>query len=150
MDRRIKSGDDEQSYFAAVVLVEKSLGLQRQMHPVLERRVLFGRQQPGILGHRLAERLDPGTVALGEIRQHVAVHQFLDAGVADPDPHPAILVADMRGDRAQAVVAGNAAADLDPHLAVRQFEFILKHGDLAGRELEEIRGFLNRAAGTRS
>src|SRR6202048_44368 len=117
------------------------------MHPVLERRILLGREQPGVIGNRLAEGLDPGTIALGEIGQYVAVHQFLDAGVADPDPHPAIIVADMRGDRAQAVVAGNAAADLDAHLALRQFEFILKHGDLAGRELEEIRSLLNRATG---
>ena len=106
-----------------------------------------GREQPGVVGNRLAQRLDPGTVALGEIRQHVAVHQLLDAGMADPDPHPAIVVADMRRDRAQAVVAGDAAADLDPHLAGGQFELVLEHGDLADRQLEEAGGFLHRAAG---
>src|SRR5471030_2931149 len=95
---------------AVIVLVEKSLGLQRQVHPVLERRVLLGREQPGVIGNRLAERLDPGPVALGEIGQYVAVHQLLDTGVTDSDPHPAIIVADMRGDRTQAVMAGNAAA----------------------------------------
>jgi hypothetical protein len=45
MDRRIKSGDDESfSISAAIVLVEKSLGLHRQMHLVLERRVAIRRQ----------------------------------------------------------------------------------------------------------
>src|SRR5258708_9933895 len=117
------------------------------MHLVLKRRVAAGGEQRSSMGARLAQRLDPGPVALGKIRQHVAVHQFLDAGMTDPKPHPAILVADMRGDRAQPVVAGNAAADLDAHFRRRQFEFVLKHGDLSGGELEEVRGFLNRAPG---
>ena len=117
------------------------------MHLVLERRVLPGREQPGIVGDRIAQRLDPRPVALGEIGQHVAVHQFLDAGMTDAEPHAAIVVADMRGDRAQAVMAGNAAADLDPHLRRRQFELVVEHGDVAGRELEEVRGFLHRAPG---
>src|SRR5712671_3450180 len=132
---------------SAFFLVEKSLRLQRQMHPVLERRILPRRQQSGIVGHRRAQRLYPGAVALGEIRQHVAVHQFLDAGMTDAEPHAAILVADMRTDRAQAVMAGDAAADLDAYLRRLQFDLILKHGDLARRELEEIGGFLHRAAG---
>src|SRR4029077_2681344 len=117
------------------------------MHPVLKRRVTLAREQAGIVGDRLAQRLDPGPIALGEIRQHVAVHQFLDAGMSDPEPHPAILIADMRGDRAQPVMAGNAATDLDAYFRRRQFEFVLKHDDLAGRELEEVRGFLHRAPG---
>src|SRR5258705_7335031 len=65
--------------------------------------------------------------------------------MADPDPHAAIVVADMRRDRTQAVVAGNAAADFDAHLGRRQFELILEHGDLACRQLEETRRLLNRA-----
>src|ERR1700712_1651394 len=40
---------------------------------------------------------------------------------------------------------GNAAADLDAQLGRRQLEFILKHRDVAGGELEEIRRLLNRA-----
>src|ERR1700758_4625279 len=67
--------------------------------------------------------------------------------MTDAEPHPAIVVADMRGDRAQAVVTGDAAADLHPHLRRRQFELVLEHGDLARPELEEVRGFLHRAAG---
>src|SRR3981189_2829846 len=52
----------------------------------------------------------------------------------------------MRGDRTQAVVAGNAAADFDAHLGRRQLGLLLKHGDVACRELEEIRSLLNRAS----
>src|SRR5260370_8410922 len=85
--------------FAAVVLVEKSLGLHRQMHLVLERRVAAGREQSGVIGDCFAERGNPGLVVLGEVGQHMAMHQLLDAGVADPEPHPPILVAHMRADR---------------------------------------------------
>src|SRR5256885_17193193 len=67
--------------------------------------------------------------------------------MTDPQPHAPILVADMRGDRAQPVVTGDAPADLDAHLGGRQFELVLKHRDFVGRELEEIRSLLNRASG---
>src|SRR3981189_1208469 len=129
---------------AVIALVDKSLGLHRQMHLVLERRIAVRHQQSGTIRDRLAERDDPGTFVLGEIGQYVAVHQLLDAGVADPEPNAAVVVADMRRDRAQTVVSGNAAADLDAHLGGRQFDLILKHGDLACRQLEEMRGLLNR------
>src|SRR5438094_5060062 len=67
--------------------------------------------------------------------------------MTDPEPHPAIVVADMRGDRAQPVMTGDAAADLDPDFRRRQFELVLKHGDVADAKLEEVRGFLNCAPG---
>src|SRR3954454_7480562 len=95
-----------------IALVENSLGLQNQMNLVLERRVLARSQQPGIVGNRLAQRFHPRTVAFGKIRQHVAVHQLLDAGMTDPEPHAAGVVADMRGDRVSPVMTGYAAADL--------------------------------------
>ena len=117
------------------------------MHLVLERRILGRRQQPRIVRHRVAQRLHPRPVGLGEIRQHVVMHQILDAGMTDAEPHPAIVIADMRRDRAQAVMAGDAAADLDAHFGRRQFEFVLEHGDVACRDLEEVGGFLHRAAG---
>src|SRR4029077_10376176 len=53
----------------------------------------------------------------------------------------------MRRDRAQAVVTGDAAADLDPHLRRRQLELVLEHGDVAGRDLEEVGRFLHGATG---
>src|SRR5712675_1227349 len=51
----------------------------------------------------------------------------------------------MRGDRAQPVMAGDPAADLDAYFRRRQFELVLKHGDLAGAKLEEVRGLLHGA-----
>src|SRR5437773_12299159 len=44
-------------------------------------------------------------------------------------------------------MTGDAAADLDPDFRRRQFELVLKHGDVADAKLEEVRGFLNRAPG---
>src|ERR1043166_8769969 len=44
-------------------------------------------------------------------------------------------------------VTGNAAADLHPHLRRRQFELVLEHGDVAGRDLEEVGCLLYGAAG---
>src|SRR6185437_5891291 len=70
--------------------------------------------------------------------------QFLDAGMADPEPHPAIFVADMSGDRTQAIMARDAAAQFDPDLSGRQFKLVLKHDDFIDAELEEVRGFLHR------
>src|SRR5215208_3587667 len=67
--------------------------------------------------------------------------------MTDPEPHPAVVVADMRRDRAQPVMACDAATDLDADFRRRQFELILKHGDLAGGQFEEVGGFLNRAPG---
>src|SRR6185295_10871777 len=41
----------------------------------------------------------------------------------------------------------DAATNLHMYFRRRQFEFVLKHGDVGGTELEEVRGFLNRAPG---
>ena len=132
------------------VAVAEALGLHGEMHLVLEARVLALDQQPGIVGDDVAQRLDPGPLVLGEIAEHVAVHQLLHAGMADADAHAAVVVADMRGDRAQAVVAGDAAADLHPHLGRRQFDLVVEHHDVAELELVEMRRLRDRAARTRS
>src|SRR6185437_6784818 len=81
--------------FTLILDVEKSLPLHHQMHLVLERRVVPRRELTGIVGDRLAQGRNPGVVGLGEIGQDVVMHQFLDAGVTDPEPHPAIIIADM-------------------------------------------------------
>src|SRR6185437_12092615 len=69
------------------------------------------------------------------------------AGVADAEPDPAILVADVRRDRSQAVMSRNAATDLDPNLRRRKLDLVVKHHDIAFPELEELRRVLNRVAG---
>ena len=75
------------------------------------------------------------------------MHQLLDARMADADPHPAIVVADMGGDRAQPVVAGDAAAGLHPHLAGRQVDLVVEHHDVGQRQLVEMHRLGDRAAG---
>src|SRR5205823_7471033 len=106
------------------VLVEKSLGLHRQMHLVLELRIAIGGEQPGIVCNRLEQRLDPGPIVLGEIGEHVSVHDILQIWMARAQPvarmtyaqpYPAIIVAEMRGDRPEPVVAGIAASNFDSH-----------------------------------
>ena len=90
---------------AVVILVEKSFGLHRQMHPVLKRRVAARGEQSGVVGDRFEQCLDPGTIVLGEVGQHMPMHNILQtgmtrsqpvAGVTDADPHPLIIVTDMR------------------------------------------------------
>ena len=59
--------------------------------------------------------------------------------VADAQPQsPVVGGAELRMDVAQPVVARDAAARLHPHLGGRQLDLVVKHGDLALRELEEI------------
>src|ERR1700741_3629945 len=65
--------------------------------------------------------------------------------MTDAEPHPAVLIAVMRGDRGQAVMAGIPAADLAPNLGRRKLQLVLEHRDFPGRELEEVPRFLHRA-----
>src|SRR3981081_2292394 len=133
MDRRIKSGDDKACLISAVVaVVEKSLGLHRKIHLVLERRVAVRRKQPGVVGNRFEQRLDPRTIILGKIGQHVSVYDILQtwmastqpiAGMTYSQPYTTIAVTNMRGDRTQPVVACVTATDLDPQLGGRKFDF---------------------------
>src|SRR4051812_49499495 len=67
------------------------------------------------------------------------VHQMLYAGMADADTNTAIVIANMRGDRAQAVVPRDPAADLHPHLGRCEVELIVEDHDLANLELVEAR-----------
>src|SRR5262245_60493995 len=66
--------------------------------------------------------------------------------MSDADAHAPILVADMRRDRAQSVMAGDAAAGLDPHLAGRKVDLVVHHHDVGEPELVEMRSLRHRAA----
>ena len=70
------------------------------------------------------------------------MYEFLDAGMPNTEPHTAIIVADMRGNRAQPVMSGNTATDFYADLGRRQLEFVMEHYDIGDPELEEVRGFL--------
>src|ERR1700730_12871171 len=45
----------------------------------------------------VAESLNPGDVFVGESAQQIIMHEGLVAGMADADPHPPIVVAEMSG-----------------------------------------------------
>src|SRR5262249_54292891 len=62
----------------------------------------------------------------------------------DAEAHAAVVISYMFGNRAQAVMAGIAAAKLDPELARRQFNLVVKHDDVARIQLVEICRFRNR------
>ena len=79
---------------------------------------------------RSASRL---LLGLGVIAEDVAGHLVLVAGMADADPDPAEVVADMGLGRAQAVMAGGAAADLHLDLERGEIELVVEDGDVGRR-----------------
>ena len=109
------------------------------MNLVLKARVFAADEQLDIVGEDGDQRLDPAALALGEIAQHVMLHHVLVAGMTDADAHAPIVVADVLGDRAQSVVAGDAAADLDPDLGRPQVDLVVEHRDVVERKLVEVR-----------
>src|SRR5271170_3576386 len=121
--------------------------LDREVGFVLEAGVVAGGQQGRGVGDRAADGFDPTRLRLGEVAQHVIVDQRLVAGMADADPHPLIVVADMGGDRAQAVVAGIAAADLDPHFGRREIELVVDDDERAQVQLRIAQRRADAASG---
>ena len=93
-------------------------------------------------GHVLAdppeERLQPVGVARREILQDVAEHAGLRARVADAEADPPEVRPQVGVDRADAVVAGGAAAPLHPHLAGGEIEFVVEDDQPVGLELVEV------------
>ena len=71
----------------------------------------------------------------------------LVAGMADAEADALVIVADMGADRAQAVVSGIAAADLDAHFGGRKIEFVVQHDDGVEVELMEAHRLADAAAG---
>ena len=61
--------------------------------------------------------VEPGLVGLGEIAQHMGMHQRLVTRMTDAQPHPLEMRADMGDHRTDAIVARRTAAELHPHLA---------------------------------
>ena len=74
------------------------------------------------------------------------MHERLVAGMADAESHAPVVVAHMRGDRAQAIVSGVAAAELYPQLARREIEFVMQHEYVGERDLVETRRLGDGAA----
>ena len=88
---------------------------------------------------RSDERLHLG---LGVIAEHVAGDAVLVAGVADADADAAEFGAEMGVDRAQAVVAGGAAAVLHLDLERREVELVVEDGQRVEVELVEMQRLL--------
>ena len=76
----------------------------------------------------------------------MARHPVAIAGVADSDPHPPEVGADMVANAAQPVVAGDPAAALGPHLAGGEIDLVMQDDDGLGRELVEAHGGAHGAA----
>ncbi len=85
-------------------------------------------------------------LGLGEVTQHMARDQILGSGMADADAHPHIVIADMGGERFESVVAGDAAARLDAHLARREIELVMEDDDVAKSELVKAHRLADRTA----
>ena len=67
-------------------------------------------------------------------------------GMADAEPHAPVVVADMGGDRAQAVVAGIAASSLQLELGRRQVDLVVKDVDVSFVDLEVAMGLADGLA----
>src|SRR5262249_10082854 len=80
------------------------------------------------------------------VAEHMRADPVLVAGMADTDPHAAEFIADMRLGRAQAVMAGGAAAGLHLYLERGEVELVVEDGDVFRLELEEARRLADRAA----
>src|SRR5882724_9092194 len=117
------------------------------MSLVLKCRVAILRKKARIVRNHIAQRLNPGPIRLGKVAQHIAVHEFLHPRMTDPKTHAAIVVADVRGDRAQPVVPGDPAADFHAHFRRRQLKLVMEHCDLTDGELEEICSLTDGASG---
>ena len=127
-------------------LLGGGLGLHRMRHARLE---LVGGAFGEIRrlgGDRAEQRLEPRSVRLGEIVQHVMRDQVPLPGMADADAHPHIVVADMRRERSEPVMAGDPAARLHPHLAGREIELVMEHHHVGEIELVEAHRLADGAA----
>ena len=71
----------------------------------------------------------------------------LTPGWPTPMRSAPVVVADRRVDRAEAVVAGRAAAGLDADLAGRQVDLVMDDDDVAGLDLVEAQRLADRPAG---
>ena len=118
--------------------------LEQQRHLAHEAGIVVLGQQRRGLDHRVHQRLQPVDIVLGEILQHMAGDPRFLAGMADADAHPAIIRPQRRGDGAQAVLPGIAAAGLHFQLAGGQIDLVMHHHQRRQRQLEEAQGRARR------
>ena len=133
-----------------VVVWHEAGSAHRQKDLVLKACILALGEEVGIRRDRLTDRLNPSRLCLGEIAQYIIMHAVLVARMADAYPHAPIIIADALGDRAQAVMAGIAAAELDPELSGREVQFVVEDDDVRQLDLVITRRLADRAARNRS
>ena len=109
--------------------------------------MVAGGERGGAVGDAAQQVVEPLGVAPGEIAEDVVGDQALVAGMTDAEADAGELRADMGGDRAQAVVAGVAAAGLDPDPAGREVELVVQDDHLGGLELVELQRGADGVAG---
>ena len=83
-----------------------------------------------IVGDGLEQRFEPCLVGLGEIAQHMRLHQIPVTRMTDAQPHTHEMRPAMGDHRADAVMACRTAAELHPHLAGFEVELVIEHDDL--------------------
>ncbi len=122
------------------------LGLHRVGDARLELVVLAACQILRLARDGAEQRFEPGMIGFRKILQHVMHDLFFPARMADADAHADIIVAEMGGHRFQAVMPGDAAAGLHPHLAGGEVELVVEHDHVVELELVEVHGFLSGLA----
>src|SRR5690606_12659531 len=104
--------------------------LLRPGNVVLEPVQVPTRQMRGSTCDGIEQRIEPFIVRLGEVVENVRHHGILRTGMADADPHPNVIVSDVRGDGLETIVPGVAATGFYPHLARLQVQLVVKYDDV--------------------
>src|ERR1700745_3374567 len=77
-----------------------------EMDLVLKACILAARNQFGIVADDGDEGVNPAAIAFGKTTEHIVLHHVLVAGMTAPDANAAVIIADMYGNRTQAVMPG--------------------------------------------
>ena len=99
-------------------LLHLAVGLAGLLDGLLEvaAEVVAGDREGQGVGAGLKHGVQPGLFRLVKVPQDVGHDQFLFARMADAQAHAAEIIADMGVGRPQAIMAGIAAAELDPQM----------------------------------
>src|SRR5260370_393148 len=127
--------------------VTKALRVHGEVHLVLETGILALDDHGGVVRDDVAHGFHPRPLGLGKVAKHVRVDQLLGAGMANADADPPVVVAHMGRNRAQAVMARDAAAGFNTHLGGRQVDLVVEDHDVTEVDLVEMRRLPDCQAG---
>ncbi len=100
------------------------------MQPIHKSAVFTGHQQRSGVGHFIQQRIQPFLFRFCEIIERISRHGILATRVADAKSHASEFRPEMRLKRSQSIMTRSAAAELHPHFAGRQVDFIMKDNDV--------------------